>query len=161
MEKTTLKKIRSLVVFFMIALALSGITAFPVYTELTWLMQTGWMSVDHFPGNWLQSVYEGVADMQSKYPFLFYGYDWLAFAHLMIAALFYGVYKDPVRNKFIISWGMFCCISIIPLAFICGSIRGIPFLHILIDCSFGVIGIIPLIICRCYILRLEKTTTAQ
>lgn len=156
MQKNLLKKIRYMIVFFIIALTLSGITAFPVYTELNWLMQKGWMSTDHFPGNWLQRVYAGVANTQASYPFLFYGYDWLAFAHLMIAALFYGVYKDPVKNKFIIDWGMFCCLAIIPLAFICGSIRVIPFLHILIDCSFGIFGLIPLLICRKHIVQLEN-----
>lgn len=144
-----------MVIFFMIVLALSGITAFPVYTELAWLKQQGFMNDNYFMGAWLNSVYVAVEDIHVKYPFIFYGFDWLAFAHLMIAALFYGVYKDPVRNKFILSWGMFCCVCIIPLAFICGNIRGIPFYHILIDCSFGVIGIVPLLICRKWIQRLE------
>lgn len=155
MQPQLLKKIRILVVFFVITLALSGITAFPVYTELTFLKQQGFMNSNHILGAWLDKVYNGVVKTYSQYPFLFYGYDWLAFAHLMIAALFYGVYKDPVRNKFILNWGMFCCISIIPLAFIFGSIREIPMYHILIDCSFGVFGIVPLFICRKYILQLE------
>ena len=159
MQPTPLKKIRILVVFFMIMLALSGITAFPVYTELHWLKQQGLMEGDGFVATWLSFVYNAVADTQQRYPFLFYGYDWLAFAHLAIAALFYGVYRDPVRNKFIISWGMFCCIGIIPLAFICGPIRGIPLNHILIDCSFGVLGIIPLLVCKKYIHQLEKLNT--
>lgn len=155
MQQQLLKKIRILVVFFIIALALSGITAFPVYTELSFLQQHGWMNSDQFFGPWLNKVYDGVKNTYEEYPFLFYGYDWLAFAHIVIAALFYGVYKDPVRNKFILSWGMFCCIGIIPLAFICGSIRGIPIYHILIDCSFGLLGIIPLYVCRKFVLRLE------
>jgi hypothetical protein len=155
-QQQRLKKIRRLVIFFIIALALSGITAFPVYTELTFLKQQGWMNDDWFFGPWLDKVYNGVADTYSKYPFLFYGYDWLAFAHIMVAALFYGVYKDPIRNKFILNWGMFCCVCIVPLAFICGTIRGIPIYHILIDCSFGVIGIIPLLVCKRYILQLEQ-----
>lgn len=155
MQHRLLKKIRILVVFFIIALALSGITAFPVYTELSFLQQHGWMNSDQFFGAWLSKVYGAVKDTYDKYTFLFYGYDWLAFAHLVIAALFYGVYKDPVRNKFILGWGMFCCIGIIPLAFICGSIRGIPIYHILVDCSFGVIGIIPLYVCKRFVLELE------
>jgi hypothetical protein len=39
---------------------------------------------------------------------------------------------------------MIACVAIIPLAFICGPIRQIPFYWRLIDCSFGVFGIIPL-----------------
>jgi len=157
MQDKLLRKIKWLVIFFIIALALSGITAFPVYSELKWLQDTGWMNMDSFPGNWLNKVYEGVKNTYADYPFLFYGYDWLAFAHLVIAALFFGVYKNPIRNKFIVDWGIFCCIAIVPLAFICGTIRGIPFLHILIDCSFGIFGMLPLFLCRKYILQLEKT----
>lgn len=142
--------------FFMIMLALSGITAFPVYTELTLAKQYGLMDGTGFIATWLKQVYDGVKDVQQRWPFLFYGYDWLAFAHLIIAALFYGVYKNPVRNKFIIQWGMFCCVAILPLAFICGPVRGIPLKHILIDCSFGVIGIIPLLICNRYIKQMEE-----
>jgi len=137
-------------------LALSGITAFPVYTELTLLKQQGLMDGTGFIATWLGEVYNAVADTQQQHPFLFYGYDWLAFAHLVIASVFYGVYKNPVRNKFIIDWGMFCCIAVIPLAFICGPIRGIPLTHILIDCSFGVIGIMPLIVCKGYINQMEN-----
>ena len=156
MKKNLLKKIRALTLFFIIALLVSGITAFPVDTELNWLIKSNRISHHHFLFQWLNEVYQGVHTTSIHYTFLFYGFDWLAFAHIMIAALFVGVYKNPVRNKFIISWGMFACICIIPLAFICGNIRGIPLPHILIDCSFGVFGIIPLLFCRKYILLLEK-----
>jgi hypothetical protein len=43
---------------------------------------------------------------------------------------------------------MIACVLVIPLALIFGPIRGIPFFHRLIDCSFGVVGIIPLWIVR-------------
>ena len=158
MKPLLLKKIRRLVVFFIIMLALSGITAFPVYTELTWAKQHGLMDGTGFVATWLGQVYNAVADTQQRHPFLLYGYDWLAFAHLMIACAFYGVYKNPVTNKFIINWGMFCCVAIIPLAFICGPIMGIPLTHILIDCSFGVLGIIPLLLCKKYIAQLEQAS---
>ena len=158
MSPVLLKKTRRLVIFFGVMLALSGITAFPIYTELNVLKHHGFMDGSGFAATWLTRVYNAIADTQLRHPFLLYGYDWLAFAHLMIASLFYGVYKNPVRNKFIVDWGMFCCIAVIPLAFICGPIRGIPLKHILIDCSFGVIGIIPLAICRGYIARLEAQT---
>ena len=35
---TLLKKIRLLILFFIVALILSGVTAFPVETELRWLL---------------------------------------------------------------------------------------------------------------------------
>ncbi len=43
--------------------------------------------------------------------------------------------------------GMIACIAIVPLALICGGICGIPFYWRLVDCSFGVLGIVPLDSC--------------
>jgi hypothetical protein len=79
----------------------------------------------------------------AHYPFLAYGTDWLAFAHLVIAVAFIGPYFDPIRNKWVITFGLIACVGVIPLALIAGPIRGIPFGWRLIDCSFGVCGAIP------------------
>jgi len=73
-----------------------------------------------------------------------YGTDWLAFAHLVIALLFVGPFRDPVRNVWVIQFGMIACVAVIPLALVCGPLRGIPFYWQLLDCSFGVFGFIPL-----------------
>ena len=149
-----LQKVRRLILFFMIMLALSGITAFPIETELRFLLT-------HFPSmpaqlrEWIAEVYEGVRNTNMQYPFLQYGYDWLAFAHLMIALMFIGPYKDPVRNIWVIEWGMIACICILPLALICGPLRGIPLFWQIIDCLFGVLGIVPLYICRKWIKQIE------
>ena len=42
------------------------------------------------------------------------------------------------------------------LALICGPLRGIPVYWRLIDCSFGVIGIIPLVYCLRLLGKMEK-----
>ncbi len=152
---TLLKKVRVLIIFFIIALILSGITAFPVETELAWLLNHPSL-IPSFAQEWLQNVYNAMVETNSKYPMLAYGFDWLAFAHIVIAMAFIGPLKDPVKNKWIIDWAILACIAIIPLAFIAGPIRQIPMFHILIDCSFGVIGLIPLLICRNMIKQLEK-----
>ncbi len=149
------KKIQRLIIFFMAALVLSGVTAFPVETELHWLLQHESV-IPSFMLPWLQSCYAAIADTNTKYPMLAYGYDWLAFAHLVIATAFIGPLKDPVKNVWIIEWAMIACVAVIPLAFIAGPIRQIPFFHILIDCSFGVLGLIPLSICKRWINRLAK-----
>ena len=73
---------------------------------------------------------------------------------LVIAAAFWGPWKDPVRNLWVIHFGMIACLGILPLAFICGPIRGIPFYWTLIDCAFGCFGILPLWLVRRDILRL-------
>jgi hypothetical protein len=151
-----LKRIRRMIVFFMIVLALSGITAFPIYSELRWILDMGYVPEDTLLGDWLEKVWLAVRDIQERHPFIFYGFDWLAFAHLVIALLFIGPYRDPIKNRWVIEWGMLACVSIIPLAVIAGPVRGIPWYHILIDCSFGVIGIFPLYLVRRWILKLEK-----
>ena len=150
-----LTKIRLLILFFMVALILSGATAFPVETELRWLLSHPSL-VPSFAAKWLQDVYTALVETNSKYPMIAYGFDRLAFAHIVIAMAFIGPFKDPVKNVWIIDWAMLACMAIIPLAFIAAPIRHIPLFHVLIDCSFGVIGIIPLWICKRWIKQLAK-----
>ena len=149
-----LTKIRLLIIFFIVALILSGITAFPVETELKWLLSNKHLIPDAFEP-WLITVYEGLKETNEKYPMLAYGFDWLAFAHIVIAMAFLGPLVDPLKNKWIIDWAILACFAILPLAFIAGPIRQIPMFHILIDCSFGIIGLIPLVLCRTWIRKLE------
>jgi hypothetical protein len=151
-----LKKIRLLIIFFMVALIVSGATAMPAETLLGLLMQYRDMMPDKL-GNWLQTCYYALVDTNNKYPFLAYGYDWLAFAHFVIALSFIGPYRDPVKNIWIIDWQIICCIAVFPLALIAGPVREIPIFHIVIDCCFGLFGIIPLLICRKWIKQLAVT----
>lgn len=125
----------------------------PLETELAFL--TRCFSPDTMIGAWISKVYLAITDTNKQYPFLSYGYDWLAFAHYVLAILFIGPYRDPVRNKWVIRFGMIACLLIIPFAFIAGHFRGIPIGWRIIDCSFGIIGIIPLSICFRKIEQLE------
>jgi len=149
------KKIKRWLIFLIVGLALSGITAFPIESELA-------IATDHitvFPAwmqQWLSTIYNAVKDTNNRYPSLSYGTDWLAFAHLVLALLFFGPLRDPVRNIWVLQFGMIACVAIFPLAFIAGHIRHIPFFWQLIDCSFGVVGIIPLYIAHRYTRRLES-----
>jgi hypothetical protein len=104
---------------------------------------------------WLRRVYLGVADSNRRYPFLAYGTDWLAFAHLVIAVAFLGPLRDPVRNRWVLTFGVIACAGVVPLALIAGPIRGIPLYWRMIDCSFGVIGMIPLLISLRAVSQLE------
>ena len=149
-----LKKIRLTIIFFMIALILSGITAFPLEAELHWLLQYRNRMPEQL-GIFINTVYEALHDTNLRYPMLAYGYDWLAFAHIVIAMFFIGPVKDPVKNIWVIEWGMLACVAVIPLAFIAGPVRGIPFYWKCIDCSFGVLGIIPLYIVWKWIKQLK------
>ena len=95
--------------------------------------------------------HDALAVTNRHYPFLAYGTDWLAFAHLAIAVGFVGLWIDPVRNKWLITWGLILCAAVVPLALVAGAIRGIPLYWRLLDSSFGVIGSIPLLVCRHYV----------
>jgi len=154
-------QIRVLTIFFIIVLVLSGLTTFPLYSELRWIIKSELFPIDSVVQQWLLKVWDGVKQAHEKYPFIFYGFDWLAFAHLVIAVLFIGVYQHPVRNRWIIQWAMITCIGVLPLAVIAGTVRGIPSFQILIDCSFGVLGLIPLYIIQTKINRLKKYKTKQ
>jgi len=153
-EKQLLKAIRIWLVLFIIGLALSGITAFPIETELAFLARHS--SPSSVIGNWINTVYSAVKITNQNYPYLSYGTDWLAFGHLVIATTFIGPIKDPVKNIWVLQFGMIACVMVFPLAFIAGPIRGIPFYWRLIDCSFGLVGSIPLIICYRYTKALER-----
>lgn len=161
-EKSLLLRIRILVVFFVVALVVSGLTAFPLETEMKMAYKILGISEGSSPDSyeglklWIAKVGNALTNTNRDYPFLAYGYDWLAFAHLAIAVFFIGVYRKPVRNIWIIHSAMIACVGIIPLALICGTIRDIPFYWQLIDCSFGVFGIIPLYILHIYIKKLAK-----
>ncbi len=157
-EARLLFRIRGLLVGFIVGLVVSGVTAFPLPAEARWLAEglsrSGLAPVELM--TWIIRVRDGLNVVESQYPFLLYGTDWLAFAHLVIAVAFFGPLKDPVRNVWIVQWGMISCAAVIPLALICGPIRGIPFFWQLIDCSFGIVGIVPLYICLRMIRRLER-----
>jgi len=157
---STKVQIRAWLVFFIVALAVSGLTAFPLETELRIASDVLHAS---FVAQWLPDAVAyidvikfAVIDQNDTYPFLAYGTDWLAFAHLVIAVAFIGPLRDPVRNIWVVQFGMIACIGVIPLALIAGAIREIPLLWQIIDMSFGVFGIIPLIIVHRLIKRLER-----
>ncbi|GHF83220.1 hypothetical protein ACFFSH_22355 [Streptomyces filamentosus] len=164
--RALLARIRAWLILFVVCLVLSGVTAFPLVTELRWLDSslTGWAApvADALPGlaEWIHRVAGGVEAAGEEAPYLLYGTDWLAFAHLVIAVAFLGPYRDPVRNVWVVEFGMIACAGIIPLALICGPIRDIPFWWSVIDMSFGVVGILPLLHVRRLVKRLEAVTTA-
>ena len=155
----TLRRFRVVLVLFIIGLILSGITAFPLQSELSavadlrGLERVSVTDTSNGFDHWILTVRDGLQDSYSRHPWLAYGTDWLAFAHIAIAIFFIGPLVDPVRNVWVLKTGLIACVLVIPLALICGPLRQIPFGWRLIDCSFGVFGAIPL----CYWLRLTRT----
>jgi hypothetical protein len=154
------KKIKTWVIVFIIGLVLSGITAFPIETELAFFANHSAIFPE-FMQSWITNVYLAVKTTNQNYPYLAYGTDWLAFGHLVIAMAFVGPLKDPVKNIWVIEFGMIACVMVFPLAFIAGPIRGIPVYWRFIDCCFGIFGIMPLYIVYWDIKKLESMHTGK
>ena len=152
-DQRLLSRIRWLVVLFIAGLVLSGATAIPLESETRLLLRlAGINEQGGEPANpvtvWLSWVYGALREVNQRHPFIGYGGDWLAFGHFVIAIVFIGAWRDPVRNNWLFDFGLIACALVIPYALICGGVRGIPIWWRLIDCSFGVFGAIPLWVCR-------------
>lgn len=143
MDAKDLTYVRRWLAFFMAALIFSGLTAVPLEWGTRWLAATvaPWGEPWH---GWAQYIAGAISDVGRSYPQLFYGTDWLAFAHVVIAVAFIGPYRGPVRNRWVIEWGLWCCALVVPLAFLWAPVRDIPFFWRCVDASFGVLGAIPL-----------------
>lgn len=152
---------------FICGLVVAGLTAFPLEYEtrlvIHWLNGQGSWAARDLPAMaaWLRRAHEGFATSYAKYPFLAYGTDWLGFGHLMIAVAFIGPLRDPIRNKWVIQFGMIACVLVLPLALIAGPLRGIPSFWTPIDCSFGVIGFILLVLAYRQVRALEREAKSQ
>lgn len=145
------RKIKRLTLLFIILLVLSGVTAFPLQTELNFL--TNYFNLKASSGliaQWINQVNIALNDVHQNYPFLAYGTDWLAFSHIIISLFFIGVYIHPVQNIWVTKVGIIACLLVFPLAFIAGNYRGIPLFWQLIDCCFGAFGLIPLLLINKY-----------
>ena len=157
------RRIKGLTWLFIIGLVLSGATAIPLISELDWLSTvTGAARLTESSTEapawavWLVKVQNALREMNDRHPFLFYGTDWLAFGHFVIAIAFLGVLRDPVRNRWLFTFGLIACVLVVPYALVFGAVRGIPFWWRLIDCSFGVFGFVPLWSCRMWARELES-----
>ena len=154
------RRIRVVLLTFIAGLVVSGLTAFPLESELRWLTGVLGPTNDGAVATWLLTVRDALVATNARYPFLAYGTDWLAFAHLVIAVAFVGPLRDPVRNVWVVTFGLIACVAVLPLALIAGAVRGIPLYWRLIDCAFGVGGAALLWPCRRAILELERLATS-
>jgi len=147
-QRKRVRRIRLWLAAVVAGLVVSGVTAFPLEIETRYLTHVLQPVAGDVPGlaGWLGRVHEGLADTGRRYPFIAYGTDWLAFAHLVIAVAFWGPMKDPVRNVWVVQFGMLACAGVIALALICGPVRGIPFAWTCLDMSFGAFGLLPLLL---------------
>ncbi len=156
------RRFRAWIIVVIVGLVLSGLTAFPLLAEVELLgrvlgLPPGDVSPEAarssgagiFPGlrGWVYTVRQGLRDTYSTYPWVAYGTDWLAFGHLVIAGFFIGPLVWPRRDqRWTLIMGMIACVGVVPLAVVAGEVRGIPWGWRLIDCAFGVFGIVPLVL---------------
>lgn len=161
-----LRRIRILILFFIVGLVISGLTAIPLMFELSVLDSLFGEETaigDLWPAlaGWISLVHHALEDLHSQYPFLAYGYDWLAFGHFVIAIIFIGPYRDPIRNEWVISAGLIACALVVPYAIILGQFREIPLFWRLIDSLFGIIGFAVLWIVRSQLQLIKSAEMAD
>lgn len=149
-EQQLRRRLRFLTLIIILGLVISGATAIPIEWQLG--LAVKWLGIDKLEPipeldgmlGWLHRVWLAVRDTDATYPFFSYGTDWLAFGHVVIGIAFFGALRDPVRNRWLFQFGMIACVLVIPWAMLFGHIRGIPLAWRLVDCSFGVIGFLPM-----------------
>lgn len=160
-------RFRAVMLLFICGLVLSGVTAFPLLHELNLLASAlgadTARSPDGFSGVtfWILSIRDGLEQTYARYPWIAYGTDWLAFGHIVIAMFFVGPLVHPLSGRATIYAGIVACVAVVPLALICGPIRGIPFYWRLVDCCFGVFGVLPLLYCLRMISLIEAQATLK
>jgi hypothetical protein len=145
--------IRIWLVFFSTALIISGVTAIFAREGLRFLsplfsqgsaLKIFWPSM----AEWLSHVYQAIEETYDKYPFLAYGYDWLAFGHFIIAIPFIMAVGDPRSYSWVITYGIIACLLVIPFALVFGAVRSIPLFWRVVDTLFGIGGLFVLLILR-------------
>ena len=127
-------------------LLVSGITVWPAVPELKLAVRIAWG--DGEPTGVLHSfilqAIEGLESVEATYPFMLYAHDWLAFAHIVLAILFAGAIRDPIRNIWVVQCGLIMCALVPVLAGICIPIRGLPLRWFWIDFAFAPAAGLPL-----------------
>ena len=127
-------------------LFVSGVTIWPWEFELTLLISSlDGIAVLEPLRSLLSELLSDMLALREKSSFVLYVADWLAFAHLILAALFLMALRDPIRNILVVRFGILCSLSVPLLAVTCVPLRGIPLFWILVDSSFALCAI-PLLI---------------
>ena len=157
----TLTYARIWLIFFSTALIVSGVTAIfareglqllsPLFAQNSTLHAI-WPSM----AEWLSLVHQAIDETYHKYPFLAYGYDWLAFGHFIIAIPFIIAVRDPRRYSWVITYGIIACLAVLPFAIVFGALRGIPFSWRVVDTLFGIGGLCVLLVLRRQLRNLDS-----
>lgn len=130
------RRIRLLLLLTICGLIASGLSAVPLQWELNFVLQYR-MQLPTYLVDWFEKVNQAITETGDKYPLVLYGYDWLGFAHILIAIAFVGPLLDPVKNQWVVIWGMIASALTVLMAFIAEPFREIPFFWSLIDAVIG------------------------
>ncbi|MBA3648227.1 MAG: hypothetical protein H0W62_06695 [Chitinophagales bacterium] len=149
------QKIKIAIIVTILGLISNGISAFPLQTELAIVIHK-MKFLPTFLLDWLHTVYTAVTENNNKYPFMVYGYYWLGFAHFLIAIAFLGPLRDPIRNHWVIQWGMIAALLSVVMALVIEPMREVPFFWALLDAAVAAAGFIVLWLCNRWIQKLIK-----
>lgn len=145
-----LQKIKIGIWITIIGLVLNGLSAFTLRPELEFALRFKSIMPDEIY-SWLLQVQSAVTETIQRFPFMLYGYDWLGFAHFLIAIAFIGALRNPVKNEWIVQFGMIAAFLSIIMALVFERFRGIPFSWSLIDVLVGALAFLVLYFCNKWI----------
>lgn len=94
---------------FIVALVISGVTAFPLLAELKLVVRLLGLEAASGPAGhtglafWMLTIRFGLEDMYRQNPWIAYGTDWLAFGHIVIALFFVRPLFCPEESRWTLS----------------------------------------------------------
>jgi hypothetical protein len=143
---TDLKRTKLMLGIIVFGLLVSAVTIWPAVPELKLAVRIVWGDAEATGvlHKFVLQAIDGLENMNDNYPFMFYAHDWLAFAHIVLAILFAGAIRDPVRNIWVVQCGLIMCALVPVLAGICIPIRGLPFCWFWFDFAFAPAAALPL-----------------
>lgn len=159
-EKQLRRQIKLVIIITIVGLLLNGASAIPLRTEMNILLSYSGL-FPQFVQDWWAYVNKGVIETSEKYNFMRYGFDWLGFAHLLIAIAFIGPLRDPVKNQWVVQWGMIAAALSIVMAFGWERVRNIPVWWSLIDAGIAYAAFVLLWICNRWIQKLRLVSAKE
>ncbi len=159
-KETLQRKIRMAIWITMLGLIVNGVSAFVLRFDLR-IAQYFQNLLPEAIISWLNQVDHALTDTESRYSFMLYGYDWLGFAHLLIAIAFIGPLRDPLKNVWVVQFGMIASVLSIIMAMVFERFRHIPIAWSGIDMAIGVVAFLVLFYCNKWINKLKELSQVQ
>jgi chromate transport protein ChrA len=164
--KTVQRRLRVLLTLFIVLLLLAALTAWfliPALSIFQRLVGEGTFIGSSFPSvaHWVTLIQKALVETKEKYPFMFYGTDWVGFAHLVMIIACIGPLRNPIKNIWVLQFSMIGCILMIPMTLITGIARGLPWFWHLFDCVIAATGAILFLMCWRYARQMETLSVSH